>query len=84
MRSDFIVKLYILLHAFAGIEIEDDTEIYPIAVDFEVGNIADPDLIWMFGGKYGYRKCLGQRQALNTVRKRCMRIPPSGTSSQVF
>ena len=43
---------------FAGEEVENDAKIYPVIVDFEVCNIADPNLVWMVGSELAFQQVL--------------------------
>ena len=42
----------------AGVQIQDDTKIDPVAFDLEVCNIADPDLIGMLYRKLPFQQIL--------------------------
>ena len=43
---------------FAGEEVENDAKIYPVIVDFEVCNIADPNLVRMVGSELAFKQVL--------------------------
>ena len=41
----------LVTYDFSGKQIDDDTKIQWVIVDFEIGNIADPNLVWPFRSK---------------------------------
>lgn len=46
---------YSITDDLAGEQVENGAEIHPVVIDFEVCNIADPNLIWMVGSELAFQ-----------------------------
>ena len=49
---------YSITDDFVGEQVENDAEIHPVVIDFEVCNIADPNLVWMVGSELALQQVL--------------------------
>lgn len=54
MRTD--ITRHSVTHDSAGIEIQNNTEIYPIVVDPKVYNITDPYLVWTLRSEFSFEQ----------------------------